>query len=435
MAIAPEYVAVSFYHTYQTSQDFDGGMSGSSANKRDDGDKRHPDTFLRKADPCPKQGCWIDVEASKLDTLTPKIVFTKDRSKSKFVAGTKIKLLVKSLIDIASVDPESGLVDEAFLEKSPVSNGPKVLKKGEIPGAPAQTAPARRIYGLSLNLDLHYDIQAADSWNKHANAECDLLISFDDGKVEWSLDAQMHERQHFSDNLPESYQRVYSELLNRGIIIRFNPMGKVSEFRALEMFNVIIQGLVLLPFATTVVMFFAKFVVPKKDLFSAAVQENVDYDREMSRFASQCLLTSFVFQQWTAKKGSHELTGEDIVNAFHPQMGETAELFAKQILAADEDNSDVNDLKASSIDLETLIDLMAPDTCNLKVLTKHCHGGRLERAIGYNMQKCDKERERRASRAAVEMNEVEGALESTSPMKKAAAYGAGATAAVAAAMS
>ena len=78
---------------------------------------------------------------------------------NKFAAGEKIQILVKSLIDIASVDPESGLIDEAFLEKSPVSNGPKVLKKGEIPGAPAQTAPARRIYGLSLNLDLHYDIQ------------------------------------------------------------------------------------------------------------------------------------------------------------------------------------------------------------------------------------------------------------------------------------
>jgi hypothetical protein len=444
MAIAPEYVAVSFFHNYQTPQAFDGGLSGSSANKREGNEgKKHPDTFLRKKDPCSKDGCWVDVEASRLDSLNPQIVFTKDRSKSKFAAGQKIKLLVKSLIDIASVDPKTGEIDSSFLERSPSSNGPKLLKEGDIPGAPAQPGPARRIYGLSLNLDLHYDIQAADSWNDHATAECDLLVSFDDGKVEWSLDAQMHERQSFNDDYTDpdkkSYQRVYSELLNRGIMIRFNPMGKVAEFRALEMFNVIIQGLVLLPFATTIVMFFAKYVVPKKDLFATAVQSNVDYDREMSRFASQCLLSSFVFQQWAREKGSHELTGEDIVNAFHPSMGETAELFAKQILSADSDNTDVNDFKKCSIDLETLIDLMTPDHCNLAVLTKHCHGGRLERAMGYELERAkkyeEKESERRASKAAVGMNDVEGALDKTSTLKKVAAYGAGATAVVGAALS
>lgn len=42
-------------------------------------------------------------------------MFTKDREKAMYPAGEKIRILIKRLIDIASVDIKTGEVDDAVL--------------------------------------------------------------------------------------------------------------------------------------------------------------------------------------------------------------------------------------------------------------------------------------------------------------------------------
>jgi len=372
MAIAPEFTALSFFHNYQVPPEFDNGLSGSSANEQDTkADGKHPNTYLQKK---------------------PPIVFTKDRKKSMYPAGEKIRILIKRLIDIASVDAKTGKVDQMFLEHHAEENG--VASTSLMPG---QRAPARRIYGLTVELDLKYEIQAADLTHPHPYAECDLEVSFQDGLVEWSLDAQMHKRQTFNDSSSDGFTRDYSELLNRGIMVRFRSLGRVVEYRVLEMFNVIIQGLVLLPFATTLVVFFAQNFVPKRDLFGPVLTEKITYEREMSRFASSCMLTCTMFDKWKKELGDNSekrLTGADLIKVFTPSMGDYAHAFTRQIMKTRKENNVEGDINGCWIDLKNLVDLLTADNCTLDVLQHHC---------GVSEQK--------QSEAAVKINDVEQALQ------------------------
>jgi hypothetical protein len=88
MAIAPEQIAISFFHNYRTSSKV--GMEGSTTNYKEDGNQ-HPDTFLKR-----KGGGWVDVAQLK-DGV---VAFTSDKSKSLLPTGEKINMVVKSLLVI-----------------------------------------------------------------------------------------------------------------------------------------------------------------------------------------------------------------------------------------------------------------------------------------------------------------------------------------------
>jgi len=432
MAIAPEGVAISFFHSYTTPGLF--GESGNTANKKgtETGKESHPNTFLKKKDNCPPEGCYIN--SAKLLGKTPQVVFTKERALALIPAGDKIKLLISQILDIATNNEKN------FLDKPPTSNGPTVLDN--------QPLPVRRIYGMTLNMDLVYKIQSNDLgtglWHTGASAECDLEISYSDGKVEYSLDAQMHTRQNFDDDVqpadcaatPEScpsFTRVYSELLNRGIMIRFTSKGKVSKFDFFYFVNILVQGLVLLPLANTLITLLATTMSANREIFLNTTQEPVKRQGALGDYAAQVAVACTMLKQWKTTEGGQKkkLTKAEVESIFEGvYTKKQSEELAEQLLFYNtevnlkllKDGKDVNEdqLENDSIGYGRLVDLLTPNIISSELLkaevAKPAHQNMItsQRAQVAELDaEADKKRERRQSLKKPEVqkaDDVEAAL-------------------------
>jgi hypothetical protein len=170
--------------------------------------------------------------------------------------------------------------------------------------------------------------------------------------------------------------------------------------------SAIIQLFVLLPLCTTVVLFIATSVLPRKDLYDPAVSESLNYDRELSKFAATSALVTAQFQSWVAKDkqkqrewdnngltagsslydsdtvavvsplspGRHSsLTTEDCIlteaglaSVLQPALSPVqAAMLASQIFSHGDSDGD------GTTTVAEIIDIMSADTCDFGKLQKH----------------------------------------------------------------
>jgi len=210
-----------------------------------------------------------------------------------------------------------------------------------------------------------------------------LEVGYHDGQVEWSMDPQMHRRQSFNDSDPGlSFSRTYSELTNRGIMIRFNSMGLVEMFDFYQLMNVIIQALVLYSGANQAIAMAARNLIPKRDVYDAAIVENCEYQREMAHFAAQAAMISYLFKTWTVKRGisdKRELTKSHLVDMFSEVFDPVqAHNLATEILF---DRQKGKKGLKTSLTFTELLDVMTDDRVDIKKLMKHATEG-LGRELG-----------------------------------------------------
>jgi hypothetical protein len=262
LVVAPEHVAIKFFHNFQASQKIGNHVRGS--------------TTTSNGRFSPKTSVYWKDEPDKLI--------------AEYEPGLPITYSVKELLDITgkSLDDE---MDREFasLREEVVGDD----------GTPRdQPAPKRRVTGLVINMELIYDITAAkEGFTSDDTAKADLHISVTDSFTSWNPDVQMHERQLF-DKTTGKYTRVYSELLNRGIMIRFTAKGKVQTFDWNVLYFNIISLLVLVPFVNKFVIAIAKFISPKREFYKKGLLEDLDYDHEMSKFAATSALITAQYKLW-----------------------------------------------------------------------------------------------------------------------------------------
>jgi hypothetical protein len=156
-----------------------------------------------------------------------------------------------------------------------------------------------------------------------------MEVSYSDGIVGWTLPVQV---QHQRDLASERYfDREYTELYQRGVLVRFHVKGKVTQFDWLLLMNSLVQAVVLLPLATTIIVNIAIYIHPKSQVYQPAVKQAFHYEREMSKFAARAALASAQFKRWDTD-GSGSLDFQEVTELFEPQFEKQhAEQFAKQI--------------------------------------------------------------------------------------------------------
>jgi hypothetical protein len=311
LVVAPEYVGIKFFHNFQASQLIGKGVSGSTTTPFG---KFSPETSVY----------WKDEPDKKLAT---------------YAAGDPIRYSIKELLDITQTDIDAAMDRQfASLREAVAATPPD----GETRDQPA---PKRRVTGLLVNMELIYDVKSAtSSWEGSNVAKADLLISVTDSFTSWNPDVQMHERQLF-DKTTGNYTRVYSELLNRGIMVQFSAKGRVLRFDWNVLYVNLIALLILLPIVNKLIILIAKMFSPKKVIFlllriinqyqkvsvasvdseldpydirltltyhlhfphldpihkefyKKGLLEDLDYDREMSKFAASSALVMAQYKIW-----------------------------------------------------------------------------------------------------------------------------------------
>ena len=91
-------------------------------------------------------------------------------------------------------------------------------------------------------------------------------------------------------NFESSYDRQWTEVQRRGILVRTKASGVVRRWDPTAVMAFVISVLVFLPYVNTMVVGIAVLLSPRKHVYENASNEKLDYDREMSRFAAQAAL-------------------------------------------------------------------------------------------------------------------------------------------------
>jgi hypothetical protein len=355
LSVGPENLGLGIHHTFETSPKFGGGLRGSTAVA---GKETSPVTTIKRK---PN----FDNSESSGTVGPPPLVFQP---------GNHISVSVKQLLDIAfAKDPD------ALDYVSPLDERMRVTHPGEL-------APYRRLSGVVIDLDFVYSISAKASGGVREQVTCDLEVSYSEGMVSWKPPVQIT-RQRDIDH-ESSVRRDYTAITERGVLIRMHARGQVSQFNFYNLIDALVQLAVLLPLATTVVVYFAiyapELLNPRQAIYNAAVKEDLNYDREMSKFAATAALATATFQKWDVDSDG-TVDGEELKRIFIGRGAkgsgsvpgfneETAEKFSRQILeAADNDNT-------HSLDVEQLIDILSSDLCNIHALKKHVSSRSWEKA-------------------------------------------------------
>jgi hypothetical protein len=342
VAVAPEYVDIRFSHAFTTSKKFD-YVSGNSIEKNTKPGARNPRTYLKA-----KNGRYVDVSVIKAARAAttcqgsvnngchPELVYTDDKSKALYLAGddkNQIQLPVQTLLEIAGIK-----LDE---------NG-----KNKIP---------RRLDGVILNLDLVYDIKSGDS----GHADCDLEVSHVDGEVSWNMDPQMHASIQASKPNTK-FVRKYSEILNKGILIRISAKGRVYRFDWGTLLNVLVQSAVLLPGWTAfLIMIGTTLLGERSKMYKASLEEKLVYEHETAKYAAQAAIAAHMFSA-ADKTHEHGLTEEDIVGIFTKCKGvkaATAKQLARDIMHSCDDGAEDGD-GDGVVELKEWVNHCCSDVCS-----------------------------------------------------------------------
>jgi hypothetical protein len=190
---------------------------------------QHPDTYLVKMVDGPDgpltKHQYIDVREVKrardackksISTcLTPKVVYTDDKSHAKYGHAddklgldNPIRMPVAFMLEVASGKSAADFLSET---------------------APGKSIP-RRFTGVKINLNLNYDVKVG------GDTDCYLEVSYTDQEVSWNMDPQMHDPIYvtkptstWGSNPNPQNLRTYSEILNKGILVSIKAKGKVRE--------------------------------------------------------------------------------------------------------------------------------------------------------------------------------------------------------------
>ena len=223
LVVTPEHVRVRFHHSFQaTSEKIGFGVAGSTTQRKDDS-WMSPRTKVY----------WKNDMDNKLDEHEP---------------GSSLSYTIKELLNFTTRKGDGECDDD----ESDCGDLDSRISTTLADVAEGTEPPKRRVSGVILNMELVYDVDASLE-----ESSAKLIISVTDTITSWNLDPQMHERQVF-DHTTGKYTRKYSELLNRGIVVKFSAKGRVLKFNWQVLYFNIISLLVLLPLVNTGVIFIAK---------------------------------------------------------------------------------------------------------------------------------------------------------------------------------
>jgi hypothetical protein len=269
--ISPESIGLGIHHAFETSPKFGGGLRGSTAVP---GKKSSPITTIRRK-------AHFDGSDGKTQTEGPPPLV--------FQPGKPISVSVKQLLDFAfAKDPDAPDYVSPLDQRTSQHDDYGVQQ------------PFRRLSGVTLDLDFVYHISTNQEGGVQGQVECDLEVSYSEGMVSWMPPIQITNQRDIDHET--SVRRDYTTIVKRGVLIRMHAKGQVSQFNIYNLVDALVQLVVLLPLASTVVIYFAiyapQMLNPRQAIYKAAVKEELDYDREMSKFAATAALATAQFDQW-----------------------------------------------------------------------------------------------------------------------------------------
>jgi hypothetical protein len=198
-------------------------------------------------------------------------------------------------------------------------------------------------------------------------SDCKLLVELEEGVVSWSKDVATHIRQSFTADWTP---RTYSELYNRGIRVQFISRGVVMDFYWWDkIMQIIMQLLVFAPVATTLVIYAARYVHPRRAIYDASICEEFDEDTAYSTYAGQAAMILHHFKLWdTEGKGTLKIKDmEEVFQGAGCFAEDVAHNLARQIFDSckEQDQDEVT--------AEELVDILTHNMLTCRGLVDHVY--------------------------------------------------------------
>jgi hypothetical protein len=307
--------------------------------------------------------------------------------------GKPIRMSVKEILDVAFAVEEGS--DRSPLDERMTSEKAISLVDGALP-------PHRRLTGVTINFDFIYEIET--TWDRIGLRErpvATLEISYTEGIVSWLPGVAIQEQ--IPINVESSQDRVYTELYQRGIVFNFNSYGKTRGYSIGFLFSLFVNLAVVLPIVTSVTIFAAKYLSEKRDIYKPALEQVLDYNREMCRFAAQIAVVAHTFKCWDVD-GSGMLNLDEMIGVFSgifkqpvgsadgrkAKSCELSKWFALEVFRKQGTDTIAFNHEISGRDLVSII---ADDMCSIKSLESHAN----KTAVNKQAQKAEQDRARAAS--------------------------------------
>jgi len=101
-------------------------------------------------------------------------------------------------------------------------------------------------------------------------------------------------------------------------MIRFTSKGKVSKFDFFYFVNILVQGLVLLPLANTLITLLATTMSANREIFLNTTQEPVKRQGALGDYAAQVAVACTMLKQWKTTEGGQKkkLTKAEVESIF-----------------------------------------------------------------------------------------------------------------------
>jgi hypothetical protein len=219
-------------------------------------------------------------------------------------------------------------------------------------------AAMRRTVGVIVSLDFVYDVTDIDYYGR---PRCDLEVHHIDALSEWT------EPPVFTTD--STTEEVWESTLHRGVVIKLAAYEVTSSVTFAECWSIFISLSVALPFVTLLFTKIAMYVHPRRVVYRHAVKQNLEYSKEMAKFAANIAMTAHAYKQWDENGGGKGTVSfsemRNVFRGLHRVDEQTAENLTTLLFA----EADVN--ATGCLDVKELVEIMGDDLCNLKSATRY----------------------------------------------------------------